>query len=66
MPCDYVEGRVLLRAAEELAAELVHNLPRLLLDLVLCDGVLEVASVCESVCTQRTKLGKLEARAPDF
>jgi len=66
VPCNYVKGRVLLRTAEELAAKLVHDLPRLLFNLVLRDGVLEVPSIGESVCAQRTKFRKLEAGAPDF
>jgi hypothetical protein len=66
VPCDYIEGRVLLRAAEELAAELVHDLPSLLLDLILRNGVLKVASIGESVCAQGSKFWKLEAGAPDF
>jgi hypothetical protein len=51
VPCNHVEWRMLLRAAKELATELVHNLPWLLLDLVLCNRMLEVAGVSETVGT---------------
>ena len=57
---------MLLRALEELSAELVHNLPSLLLDLVLCDGVEEVPSIGQSICSEWTEFWKLELRAPDF
>lgn len=49
MPGHDVEGRVLLRALEELAAELVDDFPRLLLDFVFRDRVEEVPGVGEAV-----------------
>lgn len=39
MPRHYIEWRMLLRAAKKLAAELVHNLPWLFLDLILRNWV---------------------------
>jgi hypothetical protein len=57
---------MLLLADEELAGELVHNLPRLLLNLVLGYWVQEVSSVGKSVCAKWTEFWKLELRAPNF
>jgi hypothetical protein len=39
VPRYHIKRRVLLRAAEKLAAEFIDNLPRFLLNLVLCDWV---------------------------
>lgn len=57
---------MLLLADKELASQLVHNLPRRLLNLVLRLWVQKVAGVGKSVGAQWTQLGKLELRAPDF
>jgi hypothetical protein len=49
VPGDYVEGAVVLRRLEELAAELVGYFPRCFFDFVRGDGVEEVACVGEAV-----------------
>ena len=50
-----------MRAAEEFAAELVHDFPGLLFDFVSCDGVQEVAGVGEAVGAKGAEFGELEA-----
>jgi len=60
MPCDNIEWRMLLLANEELPGQLVDNLPRCLLNLVLCGRMQKVSSVGESVGSQWAQLGKLE------
>lgn len=66
VPGDDVEGAVVLCALEELAAELVHDLPWLLLDLVLRHGGQEVPRVGEAVGAQGAQLRELELSAPDL
>jgi hypothetical protein len=60
VPCHNVERRVILSALEELAAELVDDFPRCLLNLVFGNRVKEVPRVRQTVCAQRTQLGKFE------
>lgn len=52
MPCNHVKGAVILRALEKFAPKLVHNLPRLLLNLVLGHWVEEVTGVREAIGPQ--------------
>ena len=67
VPCYDIEGSMLLRRGEELATKLVYNIPVLVvLDLVVCNRVEEVPSVCETIGTKRTKFRKLKVGAPDF
>lgn len=49
-----------LGALKELAAELVHNLPLLLRDLVLGDWVQEVPGIGKSVGAERAKFWQFE------
>jgi hypothetical protein len=53
VPSHDVKGRVVLNALEELAAEFVDDLPWLLLDFIFGDWVQEVASVGETVGSER-------------
>lgn len=57
MPCNHVERRVLLRALEELAAQLVHNFPRRLLDFIFGLRMQEVSWIGEAVRAERSQLG---------
>lgn len=66
MPGDDIERRVGLLAHEELATQLVNDLPRLFLNLVLGYGMQEVTGVGEAVRTQGAELRELEIGAPDF
>lgn len=52
MPGHDVEWAVLLGRFEEFTTEFVHNLPRLLLDLIFCDWMQEIAGIGETVCSQ--------------
>jgi len=60
MPCHNIKRRVLLRAFEKPAAELVQNLPSFLLDFVSGSWVQEVAGICETVGSEGTKSRQLE------
>ncbi len=42
------------------------TIPRSLVNFKVCDGMLEVTDVGETVCTERSKLGKLVVGAEDF
>lgn len=67
VPCNDVEGAVVLLALEELATELVHNLPWVVLgDLVVRNWAQEVPCVGQTVCTQRSQLWKLVVRTPNL
>lgn len=52
VPGDDVEGAVVLRRLEKLAAELVDDFPGRLFDFVFGHGVEEVAGVGEAVCAE--------------
>lgn len=67
VPCDHVKGAVVLLADEELAAQLVDNLPWVVFrHLVMRYRAEEVSCVGKSISTQRTQLGKLKVGAPDL
>lgn len=66
MPGNHVKGTVVLCALEELSAQLVDNLPRLLGDLVLGRRVEEVPCIGESVSTQGSQLREFKLTTPDF
>lgn len=66
VPGNHVKRTVVLCALEELSAQLVHNLPRLLGDLILCRGVEEVPCIGETVGTQGSQLGEFKLTTPDL
>ena len=67
VPCYDIEGSMLLRRGEELATKLVYNIPVLVvLDLVVCNRVEEVPSICKTIGSERTKFRKLKVGAPDL
>lgn len=66
-PGDNIEGIVLLKRSEEFAAKLVDNFVFVGgVERVCCGGIEEISGVGKTVGTERTELGKLEVRSPDF
>ena len=66
MPGDDVEGRVVLCALEELAAELIDDLPRLLLDFIESSRVEEVSSIGKTISAKGPEIRELEVGAPNL
>lgn len=67
VPRNHVKGAVPLGAVEELASQLVYNVPRVVLGhLVGGDGMQKVAGIGETVCAEGAELGQLKAGAPDL
>lgn len=67
MPCNDIEGTVVLLAGEVLATHLVDDLPWVVLgDVVLGLGMEEVTAVCKTIGSERSQFRKLEVRAPDL
>jgi hypothetical protein len=66
MPSDNIERTVVLRALEELATKLIHNLPGLLGNLILSNGAQEVPRISQAISAQGPKLRQFEACTPDF
>lgn len=56
VPGDHIEGTGVLATLEELASELVYNLPLVVVGHdIFCFWMEKVASISKAVCAQRTK-----------
>lgn len=66
MPCYNIERGVVLSALEELAAKLVNDFPRFMLNFILCNGVKEISRIRQSIRTQRAQFWEFKVRPPDF
>lgn len=66
MPCYNIERGVVLSALEELAAELVNNFPRFMLNFVLGKRVEEISRICQSIRTQWAQFWEFKVRPPNF
>lgn len=66
MPRYNIKRGVFLSALEKFASQLVHYLPRLLLDFVLGSRMQKVSGVGQPVGTKGSKFGQLKVRAPDL
>lgn len=60
MPCHNVKWRMLLLAVEELAAQLVDDLPRLLFNLIFSHWMEKVPSVSQTVGAEGAQFRKFE------